>query len=53
MYISSQAKSALKKFSEGKDHDCDSFMSDVLVLYKSCVSHLAKSRLPNPPSMLF
>jgi len=41
MYISSQVKSALRKFSEGKDHDCDSFMSDVPVLYKSCVSHLA------------
>ena len=23
-----QVKSALRKFSEGKDHDCDSFMSD-------------------------
>jgi len=42
MYISSQVKSALRKFSEGKDRDCDSFMSDVPVLYKSCVSHLAK-----------
>jgi len=40
MYISSQVKLALSKFSEGKDHDCDSFMSDVSVL--SCVSHLAK-----------
>jgi len=28
MYISRQVKSALRKFSEGKDHDCDSFMSD-------------------------
>ena len=28
-YISSQVKSALRKFSEGKDHNCDSFMSDV------------------------
>jgi len=37
-----QVKSALRKFSEGKDHDCDSFMSDVPVLHKSCVSHLAK-----------
>jgi len=43
MYISRQVKSALRKFSEGRDHDCDSFMSDVSVLYKSCVSHLAKS----------
>jgi len=42
MYISSQVKLALRKFSEGKDHDCDSFMSDVSVLYKSCISHLAK-----------
>jgi len=42
MYISSQLKSALRKFSEGKDHDCDSFMSDVSVLYKSSVSRLAK-----------
>jgi len=42
MYISSQVKSALRKFSEGKDHDCDSFMSDVFVLYKSCASHLVK-----------
>jgi len=40
MYISSQVKSVLRKFNEGKDHDCDSFISDVLVLYKSCVSHL-------------
>jgi len=40
--MSSQVKSALRKFSEGKDHDCDSFMSDISVLYKSCVSHLAK-----------
>jgi len=37
-----QVKSALRKFSEGKDHDCDSFMSDVPVLYKSCFSHLVK-----------
>ena len=42
MYISSQVKSALRKCSEDKDHDCDSFMSDVSVLYQSCVSHLAK-----------
>ena len=39
IYISSQVKSALRKFSKGKDHDCDSFM--YLLLYKSCVSHLA------------
>jgi len=34
----------LRKFNEGKDRDCDSFMSGVglSVLYKSCVSHLAK-----------
>ena len=43
MYISSQVKSAQRKFSEGKVHDCDSFMTDVSVLYKSCDSHLAKS----------
>jgi len=42
MYKSSQVKSALRKFREGKDHDCDSFMSDVSVLYKSWVSHLVK-----------
>jgi len=42
MGISSQVKSTLSKFSEGEDHDCDSFMSEVSVLYKSCVSHLAK-----------
>jgi len=40
MYMSSQVKSTLRKLSEGKDHDCDSFMSDVSVLYKSCVAHL-------------
>jgi len=37
-----QVKSALRKFSENKDHDCDSFMLDVSVLCKSCVSHLVK-----------
>jgi len=37
-----KVESALRKFSEGKDHDCDLFMSDVPVLYKSCVSHLVK-----------
>jgi len=42
MYIPSQVKSALRKFSEGKDHDYDLFKSDVTVLYKPCVSHLAK-----------
>jgi len=42
MYMPSQVKSALRKFSEGKDDECDSFMSDVSVLCKSCVSHLAK-----------
>jgi len=41
-YISSQVKPVLRKFSEDKDHDCDSFMSDLSALYKSCVSHLAK-----------
>jgi len=38
----SQVKSAIRKLREGKDHDCDLFMSDVSVLYKSCVAHLAK-----------
>jgi len=38
--MSSQVKPALRKFSEDKDHDCDSFKSDVCALYKSCVSHL-------------
>jgi len=42
MYISSQVKSTLRKFSEGKDHDCDSFMSGASVLYKSWVSHLSE-----------
>jgi len=37
-----QVKSTPWKFSEGKDDDCGSFMSDVSVLYKSCISHLAK-----------
>jgi len=45
MHISSQVKLALRKFSEGKNHDCDSFMSDVCVLYNSCVSHLAKQTI--------
>jgi len=35
-------QSALTKLREGKDHDCALFMSDVSVLYKSCVAHLAK-----------
>jgi len=30
------------KIQRSKDHVCDSFMSDVSVLYKPCVSHLAK-----------
>jgi len=38
----SQVKSALRKLREGKDHDCGLFMSDVSVLYKSSVVHLAK-----------
>jgi len=42
MCISSQVKSALRNLREGKDHDGDLFMSDVSVLYKSCVAHLAK-----------
>jgi len=40
-YISRQIKSALRKVSEGKDYDFDLLMSDVSVLHKSCVSHLA------------
>jgi len=39
MYISSQVKLTLRKFS--KAHDCDLFMYDVSALYKPCVSHLA------------
>jgi len=42
MHTSSQVKSALRKLSEGKYNDCDSLMSDVSVLYKPYVSHLAK-----------
>jgi len=46
LYISSQVKSALRnvsqKLREGKDRDCVFFMSDVCVLYKSCVAHLDK-----------
>jgi len=41
-YQAKLVKLALTKLNEGKDHDCDSFMSDAFVLYKSCVSHLAK-----------
>ena len=39
MYISSQVKSALRKFSEGKDHDCNSFMPDLSVC-TSLVFHI-------------
>jgi len=35
VHMSSQVKSALRKFSEGKDHGCDSFMSGTSVLYES------------------
>jgi len=42
LYIPSQVKSALRKLREGKDHDCDLFMSYVSVLYKTSVAHLAK-----------
>ena len=35
-------KSALRKLTEGKDHDCDLFMLDVSVLYKSWIAYLAK-----------
>ena len=41
--LSGQVKSALRKLRKGKNHDCDSFMSNVsgvFVLYKSCVAHL-------------
>jgi len=42
-YVSSHVKSALKKFrEESKDRDCDILMSDVSVLYKSCVAYLDK-----------
>jgi len=33
--MSSQVKSALGIFSEGKEHDCDSFMSGTSVLCES------------------
>jgi len=43
MYISTQVKSALKKFrEESKDRDCDLLMSGVSVLYESCVAYLEK-----------
>jgi len=42
MCKSSQVKSTLRKFGEGKDRDCYLFMSDVSVLYKSCIVRLAK-----------
>ena len=43
MNVSSQVKSALKKFrEESKDRDCDLFVSDVSVLYKSCVAYVDK-----------
>ena len=47
MYISSQIRSALNKtqiLNKGKDRRCAGllFMSDVSVLCKSCVAHLAK-----------
>jgi len=47
LYISSQVKSAPRKLREGKDHDCVLFMSDVIciVLYKSCVAHVANGAL--------
>jgi len=43
MYISSQVESAprkLKRLREGKGRDCVLFVSDVSVLYKSCVANL-------------
>jgi len=40
--ISIQVKSAVRKLREGKDHDCDLFMSDVSAQYKPCVAHPAK-----------
>jgi len=42
LYIPSQVKSALRKLRKGKDRECDLIMSDVSVLYKSCVAHLAE-----------
>ena len=40
MFISTQIKSKLSEFREGKAHECDLFESNVSVLYKSCVEYL-------------
>jgi len=45
MYISSQVKSAPRKFREGKDHDCNLFMLDVSIYCKSCVAHVTNGPL--------
>jgi len=50
MYISSRVKLALWKFSEGKDRDCDSFVSDVSVAY--CTSLLFHIWLNEPLYLL-
>ena len=42
MFISTQVKSKLGKLREGQDHECDLFISDVSVLYQSCVEYLDK-----------
>ena len=43
MFISTQVKSKLGKLrEEGQDHECDLFISDVAVLYQSCVEYLDK-----------
>ena len=43
MFISTQVKSKLGKLrEEGQDHECDLFISDVSVLYQSCVEYLDK-----------
>ena len=43
MFVSIQVKSTLTKLrKEGKDRECDLFMSDVSPLYDSCVAYLDK-----------
>ena len=43
MFISTQVKSKLDKLrEEGQNHECDLFISDVSVLYQSCVEYLDK-----------
>ena len=43
MFISTQVKSKLGKLrEESQDYECDLFISDVSVLYQSCVEYLDK-----------